>query len=244
MDIFVLVRGGVDTGESITVTDGEVNLENVMFITNPFDEFAIEAGLQLKEKFGGSVTAISMGDKHAEQALRNAIAMGVDHGILIKRSDYFWLGAMGIARHLADVLSERRFDLILAGNISTDMQRGGVTAYLSAMLGIPFVPSITGLSVDDGIAVVEREEDWGKSSYKVTLPALLSCDKGLNQPRLPSFRGVMKAKRAKLEVIEPAELHSGEAEIAGVEKYARSRQRQIFEDFEPFFEALKKGGVL
>ncbi len=244
MEIFVLVRGGVDTGENIVLSSGQVDLDKLMFITNPFDEFAIEAALQLKEKFGGTVTAISLGDKHAEQALRNAIAMGADHGVMIEKADYFWLGALATAEYIADVLKDRKFDLILAGNISTDMQRGGVPSYLAKLLDVPFVPSITGLSVDGDNALVEREEDWGRATYKVSLPAVLGCDKGLNQPRLPSFRGVMKAKRAKLEVVKPVEEHASETEILELELYTRDRKHLVFEDFDPFFDALKEGGVL
>ncbi len=244
MKIFVLVRGGIDTGERISLSNGELDIEKLMFITNPFDEFAIEAALQLKEKFGGEVTAISVGNKHAEQALRNAIAMGVDHAILVQRDDYFWLGAQATAKHLADVLKDREPDLILAGTISTDMQRGAVPAYLSRLLELPFVPSIVGLEISDSKAIVTREEDWGQTRYEVKLPAVLGCDKGLNQPRLPSFRGVMKAKRAKIEIVTPETLYESETHVTGLEMATRSRKKLVFDDFDEFYNALKEGGVL
>lgn len=183
--------------------------QGVKSIINPFDMYAIEEGLRLKEKFSGKVTVISMGPAQAEQALREAISLGADEAILI--SDPAFAGSdtwatsyilSGAIKRIGD------FDLILCGKQASDGDTAQVGPGISAHLGIPQVTYVKKIEeVKDKSIRVERMMEEGFEVIETSLPALLTVVKEINEPRLPSLKGMLRAKQAKITLWSQKELN-------------------------------------
>ncbi len=207
MDIFVLVKQVPDPEATIRIkTDTELEIENKYF-TNFFDEIAIEAALRLKEKFGGKVTVLTV-DHRRVDALRRGISMGADEAVQIADPALEGSDPFAIARILTAYLKDKPFDLILAGRQAMDDDSGIVGIALAEALNIPHVHSIIGLEVDPSKkeAKVIREVENGKEHLTCPLPALFTCQKGLNTPRIPLVMNVMKAMKAQIKKVDSASL--------------------------------------
>jgi len=217
MEIYVLAKQVPDPEAIIKVkSDSELEIENKYF-TNFFDEIAVEAGLKLREKFGGKVTVLTVDNKRVD-ALRRGIAMGADDAIqitdpLLEGSDQF-----ATAKALAAYLKDKPFDLILAGRQAMDDDAGIVGPAVAELLGIPHVSTILGLEVADPNREVKvtREVEGGKEILSCSLPALFTCQKGLNNPRIPQVMNVMKAMKAQMKKVGLASLGLNAAD-AGVQ---------------------------
>ena len=251
MEIYVLVKQVPDPEAIIKVkSDSELEIENKYF-TNFFDEIAVEAGLKLREKFGGKVTALTVDNKRVD-ALRRGIAMGADDAIqitdpLLEGSDQF-----AIAKALAAYLKDKPFDLILAGRQAMDDDAGIVGPAVAELLGIPHVSTILGLEVADPKQEVKviREVEGGKEILSCSLPALFTCQKGLYNPRIPQVMNVMKAMKAQMKKVDLATLGLTAADAGGqaakmkVRKYLpppkRPPIRMIKEDFPENVKTLVK----
>ncbi|MFC1707814.1 electron transfer flavoprotein subunit beta/FixA family protein [Planctomycetota bacterium] len=204
MNILVLVKRVPDTASKIKVAADQKTIEEggVQFVLNPFDEYAVEAALQLKEKAGaGSVVVGTLGPKDAAATIRTALAMGADSGLHVK-DDMQLRDPMSIARSLASAIEklDPKPELILAGRQAVDSQAMAVGPMVATLLGYPCVTDINKLEVTDGKATVEHDVEGGTETLEVTLPALLTTAKGLNEPRYASLKGIMKAKRKKIVV--------------------------------------------
>jgi len=251
MEIYVLVKQVPDPEAIIKVkSDSELEIENKYF-TNFFDEIAVEAGLKLREKFGGKVTVLTADNKRVD-ALRRGIAMGADDAIqiadpLLEGSDQF-----AVAKALAAYIKDKPFDLILAGRQAMDDDAGIVGPAVAELLGIPHVSTIIGLEVSDPKkeAKVIREVEGGKEILSCPLPALLTCQKGLNNPRIPQVMNVMKAMKAQMKKVDLATLGLNAADAGGqaakmkVREYLappkRSPVKMIKEDFPENVKTLVK----
>lgn len=202
MNIAVLVKLVPDTEATIKIdadrrriASGDIN-----FVLNPYDEFAVEEGLRQKEKSGGQVTVISLGGEEAVKALRNALAMGADEAIRVKSPG--GLDMLGVAKALANALAGRGFDLILAGKQAVDDDCGAVGSMVAEFLGIPHVATVTKLDVDGGSLTASREIEGGVEIFQASLPALVTAQKGLNEPRYASLKGIMASKKKVIEEVE------------------------------------------
>ena len=200
MNIVVCLKQTFDTEAKITLdSGGKIDEAGVKLVINPYDEFAIEEALKLREKFGGEVTLVSVGGERAQEALRTGFAMGADKGVLVTDpaldSPDEWMAA----EVLAKAISGLEYDIILSGRIAVDDGSSQVAVRTADALGIPSVSSIIELSVEADKAVVKREIDGGTETVEVSLPAFLTAQKGLNIPRLPSMAGIMKAKSKELK---------------------------------------------
>lgn len=242
MEIYVLVKQVPDPEATVKVkNETELEIENKYF-TNFFDEIAIEAALRLKEQFGGKVTVITV-DPRRVDALRRGISMGADEAIQITDSSIEGSDPFAIARILAAYFKDKPFDLILAGRQAMDDDSGIVGIALAGALNLPHVHSIIGLEIDlnKKEAKVTREVENGKEFLLCPLPALFTCQKGLNTPRIPLVMNVMKAMKAQIKKIDLSSLGIGSEEIgiisarARVQKYLPSPKRppvkMIKEDF-------------
>jgi len=174
-------------------------IENVI---NPFDTYAIEEGVRLRERFGGKVTAISMGPPQAEAALREAISLGVDEGILL--SDPAFAGADTWATSYTLSVAIRQLgqsDLIICGRQTLDGDTGHVGPQLAEMLNLPFVAYVSSIeAIADGGMRVRRMVEDGYEIIESPLPAVLTVVKEINTPRLPSLRGIARSKSATIPV--------------------------------------------
>ncbi len=202
MNIAVCVKRVPDTETRIKIdADGKsIDESGVKFVLNPYDEYAVEEALKLKEQAGtGEVVAVSLGSDASQETIRTTLAVGADRGVLL-RTDVRSLDPLASARVLAQELGDGGYDLILFGKLAIDDCSHAVGTMVAELLGLPSVSSIARLTIADGSGTAEREIEGGVEVVEFRLPAVLTTDKGLNEPRYPALRGIMLAKKKPLEV--------------------------------------------
>lgn len=184
-----------------------VNVEE-RYGMNFFDSLAVEEALRIKEKVGGKVTAISLGPSASTEVLRTAIAMGVDEAVLLEDEAFSGGDEYATARALAAAVKAMSYDLVLCGREAFDDSSGVVGPLVAQFLGIPSVTMVTKVEVmqQEGKVRVERDAEGGKEVLSVALPALLTAQKGLNEPRVPPVMGVVKAMKVPIKRLGLAEL--------------------------------------
>ena len=203
MKIAVCVSQVPDTTTKVKVgSDGKtIDPAGVTYIINPYDEFAVEAALQLKEKNGGETVVVSVGKDSNKEAIKKAYAMGIEKGILVKSDAE--MDSYTVAKNLADVLKEVNADIVLFGKQSIDYDDSQVGSLVAEMLGISSVSVVVSLSVDGNKVTCEREIEGGKEVVESTLPVAISAQRGLNNPRYPNLKGIMAAKSKPIEERQP-----------------------------------------
>jgi electron transfer flavoprotein beta subunit len=194
MKLAVCINHVPDTAAKITIAADGKNIDKtgITFVLNPYDEIAVEECLRLKEKNSGEVIAISLGGDAHKETLRKALAMGVDKAVLLK--DDSPRDSFSVSRALADYLKEISPDAIFFGKQSVDSDDAAVGTMVAEMLGLPSVSVAVRLEIANGTAIAEREIEGGKEKVQATLPAVITAQKGLNEPRYPSLKGIMAAK--------------------------------------------------
>ncbi|RQV98365.1 MAG: electron transfer flavoprotein beta subunit/FixA family protein [Calditrichaeota bacterium] len=204
MNIAICVKEVPDTETRPKLKDDnqDIQREGIKWIVNPYDEFAIELGLQLTEKHGGEVTIVSLGPKEIEPTIRSALAMGAQKAIRLDGPRTI-NDPLTTARVLAKVLKEKNYDLILFGKQAIDDDHAQVPQMVSEALELPCATVVVKLEVDGEQAYAEREIEGGKEKLAFSLPAVLSCQKGLNEPRYRSLKGIMAAKKVTIEEVKP-----------------------------------------
>jgi len=216
MNIVVYLKQTFDTEAKIALnSSGKIDSAGVNLVINPYDEYAIEEALKLKEKFGGEVTLVSIGNERVQEALRTALAMGCDQAILVNDPGLDNPDEWVKAEVLAKAVSTISYDIILGGRIAVDDGSSQVAVRLADALNIPSVTSILKLEVEENKATVTREIDGGTEIVEISLPAVLTAQKGLNIPRYPSMMGIMKAKKKELKVMSLADIGISIAELPG-----------------------------
>ena len=174
--------------------------KGIKFVVNPYDEFAMEEGLRLREKNGGTVTAVCVGTEVSKDILRTALAMGIDKVTLIK-GEKDPQDSFNAVSNLAEVAKTLNPDVILMGRQSIDFDSFQAPSSLGEMLKMPSVSVVSKLTVEDGKVVAERDIEGGKEVVETSLPCIISCQKGLNEPRYPKLPDIMKAKSKPIEEI-------------------------------------------
>jgi electron transfer flavoprotein beta subunit len=164
-----------------------------------YDEYALEAALRLKEAFSGEVVAATAGPPSARDAITRALAMGADRGVHLQIADVNATDTLGMARLLADALRPLVCNLILAGQTSDDLETGQVGAQVAELLGLPIISNVVSIEIDDDGLLVRRDMEDGYQTVRSSLPALLLSSTGLDEPRLPSLKGIMAAKKKPVE---------------------------------------------
>jgi electron transfer flavoprotein beta subunit len=203
VNILVCVKRVPDTATKIKIGGDGKNIDEagVQFVLNPYDEFAVEEAIKLKEKAGkGEVTVLSIGGADTQTVLRNALAMGADKGIHVK-DDVKRRDPASIAKTIAKVAEglNPKPDLIFCGRQAVDSQALTVGPMLATFLGMPCVTDIVKLTLEGTKATVEREIEGGHEVVEVELPALFTTNKGLNEPRYASLKGIMAAKKKPIQ---------------------------------------------
>lgn len=187
--------------------------EGVKFVMNPYDEFGVEEALKKKEAAGaGEVTILSLGPERSVEAIRTALAMGADKGVLLKIGEDEYTDALGVAKALAEELKSGDYKLIFCGKQAIDDDMAQVGPMLAELLDLPCVTVVTKVEVSGDKAVLTREIEGGKEIVEVKLPAIVACQKGLNEPRYASLPGIMKAKKKPLD-IKDTKLGAANSEI-------------------------------
>ncbi|AIF43265.1 electron transfer flavoprotein subunit beta/FixA family protein [Virgibacillus sp. SK37] len=214
MNIFVLLKKTFDTEEKISVSNGQIEDDGAEFIINPYDEYAVEEAIVQRDAHGGEVTVVTIGDEDSEKQLRTALAMGADKAVLINTEDDLEEGdQFTTAKILEAFFEDKEPDLILAGNVAIDEASGQVGPRVAELLGIPYVTTITSLKIDGEIVNIEKDVEGDVEVIETSLPVLVTCQQGLNDPRYPSLPGIMKAKKKPLEELEIDDLDLDEDEL-------------------------------
>lgn len=220
------VKRVVDYAVKVRVQNNTVDLSNVKMSLNPFCEIAVEEAVRLKEaKAAKEVVAVSVGPKQCTETLRTALAMGCDRAIHIqtdKRTDYMDLQPFAIAHLFQKVVEKEEADLVLLGKQGIDSDCGQTGPMLAGLLGWPQVTFAANLDVKDGGMKVERETDSGTETINIkSLPAVVTCDLRLNEPRYATLPNIMKAKKKKVDTMSAEEL--------GVDLEPHNEVLEIFE---------------
>jgi electron transfer flavoprotein beta subunit len=227
LKIAVCLKRVPDTVAKITIGPDRKSIDEsgLKFVPNPYDEFAVEEAIALKEKAGaGETVAYSIGTDAAQETLRAALAMGIDRAVLLQNPGS--PDGLEIARALAAELKSGGFDLILFGKLAVDDYNHQVGVMVAELLGLPCISSVAHLAIADGAVEAEREIEGGLEMVSCRLPAVLTCEKGLNNPRLPSLKGIMAAKKKPLES-KPAGLGASSIEVLALEYPAERKAGRI-----------------
>ena len=210
MKILVPVKRVIDYNVKARVKgDGSgVDLANVKMSMNPFDEIAVEEAIRLKEKgVAEEIVAVSIGVRQAQETLRTALAMGADRAILVVAADDVNqdIEPLAVAKILKAIVDEEQPGLVIAGKQAIDNDMNATGQMLAALLGWPQATFASALAIDGGKATVTREVDGGLQTISVTLPAIVTVDLRLNEPRYASLPNIMKAKKKPLDEKTPAD---------------------------------------
>lgn len=233
MKIFVLMKQTFDTEEAIVIENGKISEDGVKFIINPYDEYAVEEAISLKEQLGGEVTVISIGPSRTEEALRTALAMGADQAILIDDERAFG-DELTISAVLTAALKQQDFDLILGGYMAVDDGSAQTCPRVAELLGIPHVSTILNLQLEGRTAHIERDIEGNLEKIDIELPVMVTAQQGLNEPRYPSLPAVMKAKRKPITRMSLEDLGLIENDLKG--------KTELIDQFVP--EKKKTGRIL
>jgi electron transfer flavoprotein beta subunit len=227
LKIAVCLKRVPDTTSKIVIGADRKSIDEagLKFVPNPYDEFAIEEALVRKEKAGAGETVVyALGSDAAAETLRTALAMGIDRAVLLQSPGS--PDGLAVAQALAAELGTGGYDLILFGKLAVDDYNHQVGAMTAELLGLPCITSVVHLTIDGGTVEAEREIEGGIEVSTCALPAVLTCDKGLNNPRLPSLKGIMAAKKKPLET-KPAALGAATLEVLGLELPPERRPGRI-----------------
>ena len=217
MNIIVCLKQVPDTETQIKIAPDAKSIvqDDIKWVMNPYDEFGVEEALLLKEKFGGEVTVVGLGPSRVTESIRTALAMGADKGVLINDPALEGSDSVAVAKALAAAIKGLDYDLIFTGQRGVDDDMGLVGASLAEFLDIPHIALIVKVEVsDDGKSIkVNRPVEGQTLVIESSLPALITAQKGLNEPRYASLPGIMKAKKKPLEEKTLADLGLDAAEF-------------------------------
>jgi electron transfer flavoprotein beta subunit len=208
MNIVVLVKQVPDSGSarSLDPADNTVARAGADNVINEMDEYAIEEALQVRDREGGEVTVLSVGPDSATDAIRKALSMGADKAVHVVDDAIHGSDALQTSAVLAAALQRIEYDLVLCGAEATDSQMSVMPALLSERLDIPLVSGARKLTLENGTAKVERQTDAGYWALEARLPAIVSVWDSINEPRYPSFKGIMAAKKKPVDTVSLADL--------------------------------------
>jgi electron transfer flavoprotein beta subunit len=201
VNIFVLLKQVPATESAVEVADDNTSIktQDINWVINPYDEFAVEEALRIREASGGTVTIVSVGPEKAAEAIRTALAMGADKGILVNDAAAMDCDALGTAQILAAVLKSETYDLIIAGQRAVDDENFYVGTAVAEFLDIPNISLVIKQEIADGKIICHRTIEGGTVVIETHLPALITTQRGLNEPRYASLPGIMKAKKKPIE---------------------------------------------
>jgi len=203
MKIAVCVKQVPDTWAEKKLSDSDKTLdrESVDGVMNELDEYAVEEALLIKEANDGEVVAVSMGPDKAEETVRKALQMGADSGIHIVDDSLAGSDSVATAKTLAATLKDQGYDLIIFGSESTDARMSVVPAMVAELLDLPQLTFASKVSVDGDAVTIQRQADYGYDEVQASTPAVISVVEKINEPRYPSFKGIMAAKKKPLESV-------------------------------------------
>lgn len=215
MNSVVCIAHVPDTETRIRISDGrKADETGVKFIVSPYDEFALEAAIRAKEAHGGEVTVLAFGPDRAQQGLREALARGATRAMHVK-GDAIEADSLGIAKVLAAAIRTIPHDLVFFGKQGVGTDNGLVGPMVAELLGYPQVNVVTHLEVRESSLVAHREIEGAEEVLEASLPAVVTAQKGLNEPRFASIKGIMAAKKIAIDTKTVGDLGLDEADVFG-----------------------------
>ncbi|MFZ5585480.1 MAG: electron transfer flavoprotein subunit beta/FixA family protein [Thermodesulfobacteriota bacterium] len=221
MNIVVCIKQVPDTESQIKIgADGKsIATDDIKWVMNPYDEFGVEEALRIQKDKGGTVTVVGAGPKRVTEALRTALAMGADKAVLVEDEGLYGADPMAVAKILAAAIKPLNPDLVFLGQRAIDDDAGLVGSALAEHLGLPNLSVVTKVELGEGSVKVQRPVEGLTLVLEAPLPAVITAQKGLNEPRYASLPGIMKAKKKPLETKTLADLgvdKAGKAEIVAL----------------------------
>jgi len=217
VNIVVLMKQVPDTeGDRSLASDNTVDRATVDPVINYIDEFAIEEGLRLKEAHDGQVTILTVGPDRATESIRKALSMGADKAVHVLDDALHGSDAIATAKTIAKALDGIEWDVAIAGSEATDSRGAVVPALLAEVLGVPQLTQARKVTIDGSTVIIERVTDTGYDTVQGDTPAVISVVEKINDPRYPSFKGIMAAKSKPIEVksLSDIGLDAGEVGLA------------------------------
>ncbi|GLZ05334.1 electron transfer flavoprotein subunit beta [Actinomadura sp. NBRC 104412] len=207
MNIVVLVKQVPDTESPRRLKSDDSTLDRAAAdgVINELDEYAIEEALRVKEAHGGEVTVVTMGPDKATDSIRKALAMGADKAVHLVDDALSGSDALQTSYAIQQVLGRTGFDLVILGSESTDARTGVLAAMLAERLGVPQLSLANKVEIDGTAIRIQRQTDYGFDRVEASLPAVVSVVEKINEPRYPSFKGIMAAKKKPVETLSVAD---------------------------------------
>lgn len=239
MKILTTAKKVVDVELTIHVENGAIVEDGLQYVINAWDENAVEASVQLKENNGAETTLVSIGGEDNTDMIRKCYAMGIDNGIHIDDPALDKADSFVFAKVLQKVYEKGDYDLVITGKQAQDTDSGQTGIILAEVLGVPCVSNVIDIEVvDDQHVKVSRLGDAGTEIVEVELPAVVTVSDSINEPRLPAMRGIMMAKKKKIQVMDLAALGTSPDEVGGaapkseIAEFMASKSRQAGQKFE------------
>jgi electron transfer flavoprotein beta subunit len=218
VNIFVFVKRVPDTESKIRINHETICIdeEGLNFVLSPYDEYAMEEALRIKEASKGNVTALSVGHEETTVVLKKCLAMGADEAVLIKEDVPERYDGLRTAKIIAHAMKTKfsDYNLLLFGKQSVGADNAQVPVMVAALLGLPQINVVTKLAIEGNVAVGHREIEGASEKVSVPLPAVISAQKGLNEPRYETLKGIMMAKRKEIPVLTIQDLGLDESALA------------------------------
>lgn len=208
MNVVVLVKRVPDTETRIQIKDGKVVTDGISWIISPYDEYGVEEALRLIEKNGGKVTLLCLGPEESKETIRKGLALGADEAVHLNDPAFLGGDASTTAKVLAAALKKMQFDIVLAGKQAVDEDNAQVAIRVAELMNLPEVNSVIKLelSEDKKSARCIREVDGDRDIAETSLPAIIATQQGLNEPRYPSLKGIMGAKKKPIKDWKAADI--------------------------------------
>jgi electron transfer flavoprotein beta subunit len=217
MDILVCVKHVPETAEAdlrIASTGTAIEESGLVYDINEWDDYALEEAVQIKEKLGGSVTAVTVGPQDADSTLRKCLARGADKAIRLTDPKIEGSDSYAVAKILQNAVKDLPYNLILMGALAGDDGYTATGPILATLLGIPHITMVKKIELGDGVAKAHRELEGGlEAVFEMTLPALMTIQTGINEPRYVSIMGIRKAMQKEIKVLSLADLGLDENEV-------------------------------
>ncbi len=208
MNVVVLIKRVPDTETKIQVKDGKVVTDGISWIISPYDEYGVEEALKLIEKYTGKVTLLCLGPDEAKETIRKGLALGADDAVHLNDPAFLGGDASTTAKVLAAALKKMQFDVVFAGKQAVDQDNAQVGQRVAELLDLPEVNSVIKIDIseDKKSAKCVREVDGDRDIAETSLPAIITTQQGLNEPRYPSLKGIMGAKKKPIKDWKAADI--------------------------------------
>lgn len=209
MKFFICIKQVPDVNAPLQIKDGQLLQDSDRNILNAYDASAVEEALVLTEEHGGEVEVVLIGPDKGSETIRKALAMGAHKGHHITTNGDEMYDSYAYASILSEFFKNKEYDFILCGKQSQDTDSGLTGSMLAQMLDLPYTTNAVGLEAENGSLIVKRQGDAGQEMIEIPSPGIVTCSNDMNEPRIPSLKGIMQSKRKPVDTVSVEDVHSG-----------------------------------